>query len=104
MNTIIIILGVMLTCSIIAGVCFWYAMRHRPPLAKPLPFISPPHRHLTAEEREAVERYLDTLAKKQRTIQPGGASASPEMLTLSSQSNKVYPVTRTSSCNDRKRP
>ncbi|MFD1800798.1 intracellular growth attenuator family protein [Mixta tenebrionis] len=94
MNTIIIILGVMLTCSVIAGICFWYAMRHRPPLAKPLPFISPPHRNLTPEEREAVERYLDSLAKKQRTIQPGGASASPEMLSLSSQSNKVYPVTR----------
>ena len=94
MSTIIIILSVMLICSIIAGICFWYAMRHRPPLANPLPFINPPHRHMTAEEREAVKRYLDTLAKKQRTIQPGGASASPEMLALSSQSNKVYPVTR----------
>lgn len=94
MSTIIIILGVMLTCSIIAGICFWYAMRHRPPLAKPLPFINPPHRLLTSEERDAVERYLDTLAKKQRTVQPGGASAAPEALTLSSQSNKVYPVTR----------
>ncbi len=94
MSTIIIILVVMLSCSIIAGFCFWYAMRHRPPLAKPLPFISPPHRSLAPEERIAVERYLDSLAKKQRSVLPTGTSSSPEKLTLTSQSNKVYPVTR----------
>ncbi|QKJ85298.1 Intracellular growth attenuator protein igaA [Paramixta manurensis] len=94
MSTIIIILVVILACSIIAGVYFWYAMRHRPPLAKPLPFINPPHRNLTPEERIAVERYVESLAKKQRVVLPTGTSSSPEKLTLTSQSNKVYPVTR----------
>lgn len=94
MSTIIIILAVMLTCSIGAGCFFWYAMRHRPPLAKPLPFISPPHRKLTEEERLAVERYVESLAKDAGAVLPGGTSASPVKLTLNSQSSNVYPVTR----------
>lgn len=91
MSTIIIILAVMLACSIVAGVIYWYAMRHRPPLAKPLPFISPPHRKLTDEERTAVERYVESLAKNSGMLQPGAA---PLKLTLTSQSSNVYPVTR----------
>ncbi len=94
MSTIIIILAVMLACSIVAGCFFWYAMRHRPPLAKPLPFINPPHRKLTNEERTAVERYVDALAKNTTSTLPSGTSASPVKLTLTSQSNNVYPVTR----------
>lgn len=94
MSTIIIILAVMLACSIGAGCFFWYAMRHRPPLAKPLPFISPPHRKLTDEERSAVERYIDSLAKNAAAILPGGTTASPVKLALNSQSSNVYPVTR----------
>ena len=94
MSTIVIILTVMLTCSIVAGCFFWYAMRHRPPLAKPLPFISPPHRKLTDEERVAVERYVESLAKNGTRILPGGTTAAPVKLTLNSQSSNVYPVTR----------
>ncbi|MBP2153737.1 intracellular growth attenuator family protein [Erwinia rhapontici] len=94
MSTIVIILAVMLACSVTAGCFFWYAMRHRPPLAKPLPFISPPYRKLSDEERTAVERYVSMLANNRHDTQPTGASSSPEQLVLTSQSNNVYPVTR----------
>lgn len=94
MSTIVIILAVMLACSVTAGCFFWYAMRHRPPLAKPLPFISPPYRKLSDEERTAVERYVSMLASNRHDTQPTGASSSPEQLVLTSQSNNVYPVTR----------
>ncbi|WP_338518426.1 intracellular growth attenuator family protein [Erwinia aphidicola] len=93
MSTIVIILAVMLACSVTAGCFFWYAMRHRPPLAKPLPFISPPYRKLSNEERAAVERYVAQLGSQNQTL-PSGASSSPDQLVLTSQSNNVYPVTR----------
>ncbi|MBD8163770.1 intracellular growth attenuator family protein [Erwinia persicina] len=94
MSTIVIILAVMLACSVTAGCFFWYAMRHRPPLAKPLPFISPPYRKLSDDERTAVERYVLMLAKNRSDTLPTGASNTPEQLVLTSQSNNVYPVTR----------
>lgn len=94
MSTIVIILAVMLTCSIGAGCFFWYAMRHRPPLAKPLPFISPPFRKLSDDERKAVERYVSSLQKHGDTPLPGGVSRAAEPLILTSQSGNVYPVTR----------
>ncbi|MTD29142.1 intracellular growth attenuator family protein [Erwinia sorbitola] len=94
MSTIVIILAVMLACSVTAGCFFWYAMRHRPPLAKPLPFVSPPYRKLSDEERAAVERYVSMQANDRNGTQPTGASSSPEQLVLTSQSNNVYPVTR----------
>ena len=96
MSTFIIILAVMLACSLIAGIGYWYAMRHRPPLAKPLPFISPPCRKLTDEERLAVEAYIASLAKQQKhsTARSTKKSREAESLTLTAQSNNVYPVTR----------
>ncbi len=94
MSTIIIILAVVLTCSILAGIGFWYAMRHRPPLAKPLPFISPPCRKLSDKERSAVEKYVATLEKHPRSALPGEKRASNDRLALTAQSNNVYPVTR----------
>ncbi|MGE9552465.1 intracellular growth attenuator family protein [Erwinia amylovora] len=94
MSTIVIILAVMLTCSIGAGCFFWYAMRHRPPLAKPLPFISPPFRKLSDDERKAVERYIDSLEKHRKNTLPSGVSSATDHLVLSSQSSNVYPVTR----------
>lgn len=94
MSTIIIILAVVLTCSILAGIGFWYAMRHRPPLAKPLPFISPPCRKLSDEERSAVEKYLATLGKQPRAALPGEKRASADRLALTAQSNHVYPARR----------
>jgi len=88
------ILAIVLTCSILAGIGFWYAMRHRPPLAKPLPFISPPCRKLSAQEREAVDKYVAALEKQPRTTLTTDKRRAPERLTLTAQSNNVYPVTR----------
>ncbi|MGK3142434.1 intracellular growth attenuator family protein [Pantoea sp. C2G6] len=94
MSTILTILALVLTCSIVAGVGFWYAMRHRPPLAKPLPFISPPCRKLSDREREAVDKYVASLEKQPRAVVTTGKRSSAERLTLTAQSNNVYPVTR----------
>jgi hypothetical protein len=88
------ILAIVLTCSILAGIGFWYAMRHRPPLAKPLPFISPPCRKLSAQEREAVDKYVAALEKQPRTTVATDKRSASERLTLTAQSNNVYPVTR----------
>ncbi len=88
------ILAIVLTCSILAGIGFWYAMRHRPPLAKPLPFISPPCRKLSAQEREAVDKYVAALEKQLRTPVTADKRSASERLTLTAQSNNVYPVTR----------
>ncbi|MFB6328084.1 intracellular growth attenuator family protein [Pantoea deleyi] len=94
MSTIFMILAIVLTCSILAGIGFWYAMRHRPPLAKPLPFISPPCRKLSAQEREAVDKYVAALEKQSRTSVTTDKRRTSERLTLTAQSNNVYPVTR----------
>ncbi|MFW0700916.1 intracellular growth attenuator family protein [Pantoea sp. R13S299] len=94
MSTILMILAIVLTCSILAGIGFWYAMRHRPPLAKPLPFISPPCRKLSAQEREAVDKYVAALEKQLRTPVTADKRSASERLTLTAQSNNVYPVTR----------
>lgn len=88
------ILAIVLTCSILAGIGFWYAMRHRPPLAKPLPFISPPCRKLSAQEREAVDKYVAALEKQLHTTLTADKRSASERLTLTAQSNNVYPVTR----------
>ncbi|MBD9662075.1 MULTISPECIES: intracellular growth attenuator family protein [Pantoea] len=96
MSTYIVILAVMLACSLLAGIGYWFAMRHRPPLAKPLPFISPPNRKLTDEERAAVEKYIALLVKQQQHSSARSAKKprEPQALTLTAQSNNVYPVTR----------
>ncbi|MGJ0129203.1 intracellular growth attenuator family protein [Pantoea sp. RHCKP32] len=94
MSTIFMILAIVLTCSILAGIGFWYAMRHRPPLAKPLPFISPPCRKLSAQEREAVDKYVAALEKQSRTTVTTDKRRASERLALTAQSNNVYPVTR----------
>ncbi|EFM18899.1 IgaA a membrane protein that prevents overactivation of the Rcs regulatory system [Pantoea agglomerans 299R] len=88
------ILAIVLTCSILAGMGFWYAMRHRPPLAKPLPFISPPCRKLSPQEREAVDKYVAALEKQLSTPVTTHKRSASERLTLTAQSNNVYPVTR----------
>lgn len=94
MSTFIVILTVMLVGSSLAGIAYWYAMRHRPPLARPLPFISPPCRKLSDDERIAVEKYLAALAKRQPPRARARFATEAEALTLTAQSNHVYPVTR----------
>jgi hypothetical protein len=51
-------------------------------------------RKLTAEERSAVEQYLDAFNRIQLTPGPTGATAAPVSLTLNAQSNTVLCVTR----------
>ncbi|MGF7165457.1 hypothetical protein FHW04_001798 [Pantoea sp. AN62] len=63
-------------------------------MAKPLPFISPPCRKLSDQERKAVDKYVAALEKQPRTTVTTGKRAAPERLTLTAQSNNVYPVTR----------
>ncbi|MEJ4046811.1 intracellular growth attenuator family protein [Erwinia sp. SLM-02] len=94
MSTLVSILLATLACSVVAGGVLWYALRRRSPLAKPVPFLSPPQRKLSDEERAAVERYLSSLARSRAAILPTGASSTQEELVLTSQSNNVYPVTR----------
>ncbi|WP_075182555.1 IgaA/UmoB family intracellular growth attenuator [Pantoea sp. 1.19] len=94
MTTLALIFAILAAVSLAAGALFWYAMRQRPPLSRPLPFISPPWRKLTSEEREAVERYVTALATASSGVLPGGASKPAEKLVLTSQSQHVYPVTR----------
>jgi len=94
MSTIFTILAIVLTCSILAGIGFWYAMRHRPPLAKPLPFISPPCRKLSDREREAVDNYVASLEKQTRSAVAADKRSTTGRLMLTAQSNNVYPVTR----------
>ncbi len=94
MSTILIVLVIVLVCSGLAGIGFWYAMRHCPPLAKPLPFISPPCRKLTDDERRAVEKYVASLARPSPPDAPGEKHALYDNLTLTAQRNNVYPVTR----------
>lgn len=89
MSTILFVLVIVLVCSGLAGIGFWYAMRHRPPLAKPLPFISPPCRKLTDDERRAVEKYVASLAKQSRPAVPGEKHPLFDNLTLTAQSNNV---------------
>ena len=94
MSTILIVLVIVLVCSGLAGIGFWYAMRRRPPLAKPLPFISPPCRKLTDDERRAVEKYVASLGRRSRSAAPGEKRSLSDNLTLTAQSSNVYPVTR----------
>lgn len=89
MSTPVLILALMLACLIAAGLYLWFNARSKPMLARTLPFIKPIHRKLTGEERAAVEYYLN----QQNKLLPGDAALSTGKLTLTSQSDNVYPVT-----------
>ncbi len=89
MSISVIVIAIMLACSIAVSFLLWFAMRHRPPLAKPLPFIRPPHRKLSDSERIAAEHYIASLPRPTSV----GSHAQRD-LALTSQSNNVYPVTR----------
>nr|MBA2817509.1 Intracellular growth attenuator protein igaA [Candidatus Pantoea persica] len=94
MSTILIVLVIVLVCSGLEGIGFWYTMQRRPPLAKPLPFISPPCRKLTDDERHAVEKYVASLGRRSRFAAPCEKRSLSDNLTLTAQSSNVYPVTR----------
>ncbi|MWL74183.1 Intracellular growth attenuator protein igaA, partial [Escherichia coli] len=94
MSTILFFIAAMLACAMIAG----WVYRRRAKRQYRLPFLNAfagaGTRKLTAEERSAVDQYLDAFNRIQQTPGPTGASAAPVSLTLNAQSNTVLCVTR----------
>lgn len=93
MSTIVLILALVLVCLIAAGLYLWFKARSQPALARALPFIKPAHRKLTAEERAAVEFYLNQQNKLSNKLLPGNPALPAAKLALTPQSDNVYPVT-----------
>lgn len=96
-TTVSIILAAVFAVLVAVGGYIAFILRQRSPLAATFPFLKPTHRKLQAEERAAVERYL------QQNERRGAGSFSisthmlglNEKLTLIPQSENVYPVTQT---------
>lgn len=84
----------MLAGVIIAGWAVRRSRRQRNKLPYSHVFAGASTRKLTAEERNAVEAYLDTLARTLQAPAPSGATATPVSLQLNAQSNTVYGLTR----------
>ncbi len=93
MSTIVLILVLVLACLIAAGLCFWFKFRTQPVLARSLPFIKPTHRKLTADERAAVEYYLNQQNRPGNKFLPVSPGLSSSRLALTPQSVHVYPIT-----------
>ncbi len=94
MSTILIFIAAMLACALIAGWVYRRRIQRRYRLPFLHAFAGATTRKLLAEERQAVEQYLDTLNRSQRSPGPTGASAAPISLTLNAQSETVLCVTR----------
>ena len=84
----------MLVCVVIAVWWFRRKKHHPNPGLSGQTFAGATTRKLSAEERSAVENYLDSLARTQETPGPTGASKASISLTLTPQSNTVYGLTR----------
>ncbi len=94
MSTLLTVLATVLVLGIIAGVIYRLRLGQRRSLPL-LPVIAgATSRKLTAEERSAVENYLESLNLTEQALTPTGSSKSPGTLTLTPQSNTVYAVTR----------
>ncbi|MHA7848966.1 intracellular growth attenuator family protein [Serratia sp. D1N4] len=93
MSTIALILVLVLACLIPAGLYFWFKFRKQPVLAGSLPFIKPTHRKLTADERAAVEYYLNQQSRLGNKLLPASPALPSVRLALIPQSDKVYPIT-----------
>ncbi len=93
MSTIALILALVLTCLLAVGVYFWFKLRNRPALSGSLPFIKPTHRKLTAEERAAIEYYLNQQNRLGSKLLPGSPALPSAKLALTAQSDNVYPIT-----------
>ncbi len=92
MGTFLIFCTALLLCALLIG--WWYrahARRRRLPLLHA--FSDAATRKLSAEERRAVEKYLEGLSQAQK-IPATGASVAPVSLTLNAQSETVITVTR----------
>lgn len=94
MSTLLLLLAAMLACILIAGWLVWRSLRLRAPLAHTQSFTGATSRKLTAEERAAVEHYIETHTRTQDIVGPSGASTAPVKLVLNAQSNTVLTLTR----------
>src|SRR5690606_5780692 len=94
MSTILIFIVAMLACAMAAGWLYRRRLERRYRLPYLNAFTGATTRKLTAEERSAVESYLDTLNRVQLTPGPTGASTGPVSLNLNTQSDTVLCVTR----------
>lgn len=94
MSTLLLLLAAMLACVLIAGWLVWRSLRLRAPLPHTQSFAGATSRKLTAEERTAIENYIETLTRTQDIVGPSGASTAPVKLVLNAQSNTVLSLTR----------
>lgn len=84
----------MLACALIAGWLVWRSLRLRSTRPYTATFTGASSRKITAEERTAVENYIETLTRTQDIVGPSGASTAPVKLVLNAQSNTVLSLTR----------
>ena len=93
MSTILIIIAAMLACALIAGWLFRRRSQRRYRLPYLNAFTGASTRKLTAEERSAIEQYLESFNRIQQ-MPATGASAAPVSLSLNAESNTVLCLTR----------
>lgn len=94
MSTLLFLLAAMLACIVIAGWLVWRSLRMRTHQPHAQSFAGATSRKLAAEERAAVENYIETLTRTQDIVGPSGASTAPVKLVLNAQSNTVLTLTR----------
>ncbi|QGW18929.1 MULTISPECIES: intracellular growth attenuator family protein [Leclercia] len=93
MSTILIIIAAMLACALIAGWLFRRRSQRRYRLPYLNAFTGASTRKLAAEERSAIEQYLESFNRIQQ-MPATGASAAPVSLSLNAESNTVLCLTR----------
>lgn len=94
MSTLLFLLAAMLACIFIAGWLVWRSLRVRADQPHMQSFAGATSRKLSAEERVAVENYIETLTRTQDIVGPSGASTAPVKLVLNAQSSTVLTLTR----------
>lgn len=94
MSTLLFLFTAMLACVVIAGWLVWRSLWMRTHQSDALSFAGATSRRLAAEERAAVENYIETLTRTQDIVGPSGASTVPVKLVLNAQSNTVLALTR----------
>ena len=94
MSTLLLLLAAMLACILIAGWLTWRSLRLRSRASQAQSFSGATSRKLTADERVAIENYIDSLARTQDIVGPSGASAAPTKLVLNALSNTALSLTR----------
>ncbi|MEB6381242.1 intracellular growth attenuator family protein [Leclercia adecarboxylata] len=93
MSTILIVIAAMLACVFIAGWLFRRRAQRRYRLPYLNAFTGASTRKLAAEERSAIEQYLESFNRIQQ-MPATGASAAPVSLSLNAESNTVLCLTR----------